>query len=140
MPRPTDRTDPTDPLLRREVGLLRARESRRVFDTMVHLGRLAGPRTSLVVAGRDLPVLDLGLRTDLVGRLLDSDGGTGTAEVWLSRAGTTDLQDRDLGWLAAASAACMERDRVLGAFYVVTRSGWLDPRTGRSRTWKRLRL
>lgn len=120
--------------------MLRARESRRVFDTMVQLGHLAGPRESLVVAARDLPVLDLALRTDLVGRLLDSDGGTGTADVWLSRAGPTELHDHDLAWLAAASAACVEAGRALGGFYVITRTGWLDPRSGRSRTWKRLRL
>jgi len=130
-------TTPDDDLLRREVGMLRRRESRRVFDTAVYSGSLGGERTSLVVRAQDLPMLDVALRTDLVGRLLtDCDGTT----VWLTRAGVPEVYDSDLAWLGAAGAACMEHGLPLAGFYVVTRTGWLDPRTGRSRTWKRLRL
>jgi hypothetical protein len=126
-------------LLRREVGRFRARESRRVFDASVHVGLLDGPRDSFTVRAADLPVVDAGLRTDVVSALLDdSPGDWRTA--WLVRPGVPELHDLDLVWLAAARTAFGMHARPLEAFYTVTRSGWLDVLSGESRVWKRLRL
>ena len=126
-------------LLRREVGLLRERETRRVFDLTVYVGTLGGPRDSFVVRARDLPAMDPGLRADVVSELLEQT----TAEqctAWVVRAGHPEPHDADLHWLAAARAAFAMHGRPLEAFYAITRYGWRDVRTGRARTWKRLRL
>ena len=126
-------------LLRREVGLLRQRETRRVFDLTVYVGTLGGPRDSFVVRTQDLPAVDQGLRTDVVSALLDqTDRELGTA--WVVRPGKPEQHDADLQWLAAARAAFAMHGRPLEAFYAITRYGWLDVVTGQSRTWKRLRL
>jgi hypothetical protein len=50
------------------------------------------------------------------------------------------LHDQDALWHAAAVHAFDAFRIRLDAFRVVTKSGWLDVRTGESRTWKRLRL
>ena len=60
---------------------------------------------------------------------------------WLARPGRPQLHDLDVRVAAVA-------DRVSAAhgspappgLVVLTRYGWLDARTGVSRTWKRLRL
>lgn len=126
-------------LLRREVGLLRERETRRVFDVTVYVGTLGGARDSFVVRARDLPVLDHGLRTDVVAELL-AQTAPELRTAWLVRPGTPEQHDADLHWLAAARAAFAMYGRPLHAFYAITRYGWRDVFTGRSRTWKRLRL
>jgi hypothetical protein len=128
-------------LLRLEVGRLRARETHGHFDTVVHLGLLGEPHSTCAVSRADGPVLDPGTRTDVVTRLLE--GGLGPEDracVWLTRAGEPVVQDDDLAWLAAASRAFGSLDQRLEGFWTVTRTGWLDLRTGESRTWKRLRL
>jgi hypothetical protein len=126
-------------LLRREVGLLRQRETRRTFDTAVHVGRLGGESAGFVARAQDLPVLDAGLRTDVVcGLLAGLTTAAGTA--WVVRAGTPEVQDVDLRWFAAARTATDLLGRGLDGCYVVTRTGWLDLVTGRGRTWVRLRL
>jgi hypothetical protein len=126
-------------LLRREVGLLRQRETRRVFDLAVYVGVLGGPRDSFVVRAQDLPAVDQGLRADVVAALLEqTDPELRTA--WLVRPGRPEQHDADLQWLAAARAAFAMHGRPLDAFYAITRYGWLDVLTGQSRTWKRLRL
>jgi hypothetical protein len=126
-------------LLRREVGELRQRETRRVFDPAVYVGTLGGERHSFVVRRRDLPGLDVGLRVDVVGELLEqSEPVHRTA--WLVRPGTTEQHDDDLAWLAAAGAAFAIHDRPLDDFFAITRYGWRRVRTGETRTWKRLRL
>lgn len=126
-------------LLRREVGRLRQRESRRVFDSTLNIGELDGPRDSVVVRAADLPVLDAALRTDLVARLL-GDTPPGHTTAWLTRAGQPFPHDEDLAWLAAAGRALGSVGRPLTGFFAITRSGWLDVRTGENRIWKRLRL
>jgi hypothetical protein len=138
---PTGRWNGADPhaLLRREVGLLRARESRRVFDVSVNLGHLAGDRDSFVVRAQDLPVVDAALRTDVVAALLDDVPGD-VDTVWLIRPGEPDPHDLDLEWLAASRLAFGMHDKVLAGFFAITRSGWLDVLTGHRRTWRRLRL
>ncbi|MGZ4580627.1 MAG: hypothetical protein ACXVXG_08330 [Nocardioidaceae bacterium] len=126
-------------LLRREVGLFRARETRRVFDPVVSVGVPAGQRDSFVVRAADLPVVDLALRVDVLCSMLEqSDPAWRT--VWLTRPGDVDPHEGDLEWLRAAGLGFAIQGRELGDFYVVTRTGWRDVRTGDQRTWKRLRL
>ena len=126
-------------LLREEVGRLRRRESRRVFDTSVHVGVLGGPRTGFVARAADLPALDAALRTDVVSALVEqADDDWRTA--WLVRAGTPHPHDLDLQWLASVHAAFAIHLRALDGCYVVTRGGWRDAHGGEMRTWARLRL
>ena len=135
-------TDPAQlPLLRQEVGRLRARESRRRFDTTVHVGRLGATCGSCPVPTGD-PVLDAGTRTEVVLRLLEAGGPTagGALGVWVTRPGEPVLQDSDLAWLSASYRAFATAGCPLEGFWTVTRTGWLDVRTGERRTWKRLRL
>jgi hypothetical protein len=127
-------------LLRLEVGRLRAEESHGHFDTVVHLGRLGAPPATCAVSRDDVPVLDPGTRTDVVARLLEEQAAPDGACVWLTRAGEPHVQDEDLAWLSAASRAFGSIGCSLGDFWTVTRTGWIDVRTGDSRTWKRLRL
>jgi len=141
-------------LLRLEVGMLRRRESRRRFDTVVSIGRLDGERRSCTVPVDAGGLLDPGTRSEVVAALLedlaggspDSRGpgssvsGAGHLDAWIARAGEPSLQDEDLGWFSAADRALAEAGVVLDGFWAVTRTGWLDVRTGERRTWKRLRL
>lgn len=125
--------------LRREVGLLRARESRRVFHTVVAVGDLGGEGEGFVVRAQDLPVADAALRTDVMCALL-AQVGEGPMSAWLARSGFPETCDVDLGWLAAAIAAFGIHGRTLAGFYAITRADWLDVRTGETRVWRRLRL
>lgn len=128
------------PWLRREVALFRARESRRVFDTAVHVGVPDGEvRNSFVVRAQDLPVTDHALRIEVVASLVESTPPSCTS-AWLTRPGVPELHDLDLAWLAAANVAFGMHGRPLSGFYALTRAGWLDVRSGESRVWKRLRL
>lgn len=133
----------TEDELRLAVGRLRARERREQFDPEVHVGALGGPHERYVVRADDVPVLDAGLRTDVVGRLLEAHtarAGGASAAVWLTRPGDPTPQDADLAWMAAAEGAFAAADLARTGFWAVTRTGWLDVRTGASRTWRRLRL
>ncbi|HEX5770500.1 MAG TPA: hypothetical protein VFY11_06005 [Nocardioidaceae bacterium] len=135
-------TDPVQlPLLRQEVGRLRARESRRRFDAAVHVGQLGATCGSCPVPVGD-PVLDAGTRTEVVLRLLEAGGPTtgGGLSVWVTRPGEPVLQDCDLAWLSASCRAFAAVGCSLDGFWTVTRTGWLDVRTGERRIWKRLRL
>ncbi|HEU4513699.1 MAG TPA: hypothetical protein VFR87_11400 [Nocardioidaceae bacterium] len=133
----------TDParlaLLRLEVGRLRARETHRRFDAVVHVGALGSGHVSCAVPAVD-PVLDAGTRTDVVLRLLEAANVSSAASAWVTRPGEPDLQDSDLAWLAAAGRAFATVGCGLDGFWSVTRTGWLDVRTGERRTWKRLRI
>jgi len=126
-------------LLRLEVGRLRARESRERFDAVVHVGHLGAAQRSCPVPCGDL-VLDPGTRTELVLRLLEAGGFVGAAAAWLTRPGEPVVQDDDLGWLSATLRAFGATGSSLAGFWSVTRTGWLDVRTGEARTWKRLRV
>lgn len=128
-----------DAVLRREVGMLRARESRRVFDPSVHVGVLGQDHAGAVVAARDRPVLDPGLRADVVARLLE-EGPDSWRTLWVVRPGVPEQHDDDLAWLAAGLLAFGMHARPLDGCYVLTRTGWRCVLTGRSRTWVRLRL
>jgi hypothetical protein len=122
--------------LRREVGLFRDKERRRRrFDPVLHVGALGGERASV-----GLPAsaqLDRQLRLELVSALVEVSPGR---DGWVSRPGLVEPTDDDVAWLVAAAAAFGEAGRELDGFYVLTREGWLDVRTGERRVWKRLRL
>ncbi len=138
--------------LRREVGLVRLAERRRLFAARLGVGEpgARGPGTALSgeVApwrGRPWPPgawLDAGVRLDVADRLLEHPAATAAPSpaAWLVRPGTPTLHDEDLAWLAALRHAASARSMRLGGFWVVTRYGWLDPVGGASRTWKRLRV
>ena len=138
MPAPVSPADVRS-LLRQEVGRLRGRESRRVFDAAVHVGVLAGPRDSFVVRAQDLPAVDAALRTDVLSSLVEQAPSTWRT-AWLARPGDPELHDQDLAWLAAARTAFGIHARPLEGFYVVTRTGWRDVLTDETRVWTRLRL
>jgi hypothetical protein len=125
--------------LRAEVGRLRRRESRVVFDSSVHVGVPGGERDSFVVRAQDRPALDVALRIDVLSRLIE-DSPADWRAAWLVRAGALDLHDDDLRWFAAARTAYAIHDRTLDGFWVVTRSGWRDVVSDDRRVWKRLRL
>ncbi len=131
----------TDParaaLLRLEVARLRADPRRRRFDPVLHVGVLGGGRVGCPVPAGD-PVLDPGTRLEVVLRLLEA--GPGGDQAWLTRPGEPLVQDDDLAWLAAATRAFGSVAAPLQGMWTVTRTGWLDLRTGESRTWKRLRV
>src|SRR4051794_3923446 len=134
-------TVPTDlrAALRAEVGRLRRRESRVVFDSSVHVGVPDGERDSFVVRAQDRPAIDGALRIDVLSRLLEETPADWRT-AWLVRAGTVNLHDEDLRWFAAARTAYAIHDRSLDGFWVVTRSGWRDVVSEDRRVWKRLRL
>lgn len=127
-------------LLRLEVARLRSKESRRRFDTVVHLGLLGQTERACAVTLDDQQVLDAGTRTDVVSSLLERHPESAGVCVWLTRPGEPQLQDEDLAWFSAANRAFGALGRRLDGFWSVTRTGWLDVRTGEGRTWKRLRL
>ena len=134
--------EPLDPrlhaCLRRAVFDHALNEPRRAFPALLHVG-VPGGRAA-VFAPEPGDVLDHALRTDVVAALLRRMRGRGAPEplVWLTRAGDLDLQDVDAAWLAATRAAAAEGGAPV-AMVVVTRHGWVDPRTGVCRQWKRLR-
>jgi hypothetical protein len=126
--------------LRTEVGWFRSGQVRRRFPAALQVGRLAGPRQTATLA--EPPAYDAGLRADVVSRLLDRlpSGGPTEPAAWLTRPGDLTPQDADLAWLAASHLAFAMHGRAPAGFYVVTRAGWLDLRSGERRVWKRLRL
>ena len=131
--------------LRLAVGRLRSRERRARFPVTFHLGVLGGPCEAYAVPPEDAEVLDAALRIDLAGRLLEahrSRTAPAGAEVvvWLTRPGEPTPQDVDLAWMAATEVALTAAGAPAADCYAITRSGWLDVRTGTSRTWTRLRL
>ena len=119
--------------------MLRERESRRVFDVTVNVGIVAGERDSFVVRAQDLPAVDAALRIDVVSSLV-AQTPPEAVRAWVTRAGEPHPHDLDLEWLSAATVAFGIHGRHLAGFYALTRSGWLDVRTGERRAWKRLRL
>jgi len=129
---------PLERLLRRAVLQLVTHESRRRFPPVLHVGLPAGRQAEF--APQD--PMDQALRADAVAALLRRVGGApgpGAAPlVWLTRCGDLELADADADWLAAARTAYAEAGLAL-TMVVVTRHGWLDPRSGTTRRWRRLR-
>ena len=125
--------------LRQEVGWLRARERRRIFDPCVCVGTPGGERVGHEIDPRDAAEMDAGLRADVVGRLLEQSTPQDST-VLLLRSGGPHHHDLDLAWYAAARLAFGSAGRPLAGFFAITRTGWLDVVTGERREWKRLRL
>ena len=121
--------------LRRLVLAFTASESRRVFAPLLHVGDPDGARRSFAVRGHGH--LDAALRTEVVAALLEGDPAPAPL-VWLTRVGPLTPCDLDTEWLSAAAAAYAEAETPL-TFVLVTRSQWLDPRSGTGQAWKRLR-
>lgn len=121
-----------------------AAESRRVHPAVVRVGDPGDPRGPLAcweLAGPLAPAhWDHALRLDVLGAA--SRRLTPTAPppalVWVTRTGGLELQDLDLAWFAATTAAAGETGVPL-TMAVVTRFGWHLPGTGMRRSWVRPR-
>ena len=133
---PDPLTPQTHALLRRAVLDFRVAEKRKAFPPVVHIG-VPGTVDLTYEPRRDQP-LEHGLRVDLVAALLQAAGTDLVPLVWVTRTGELVLEDADAAWLSAARSAYAESGVPL-TMVVVTRRGWWDPRSGRSRVWKRLR-
>ncbi len=113
-------------------------ERRRAFAPLLHVGTPGGPQDLFAPHPDDGP-LDHALRADVLAALLRRHRSARTAPlVWLTRPGELCLQDVDAAWLAAARTATAEAELPV-TLVVVTRRGWWDPRSGTTRTWRRLR-
>jgi hypothetical protein len=131
--------------LRLVVARLRRAQPRRSFAPGVHVGTAADQCVSFIP--RDTDAMDDGLRGDVVtSLLLRSRTGTPTVSpgdtaplVWLSRPGSPQWHDFESAWLGPAVRAYAEADLSL-TLVVVTKGGWVDPRSGVGRSWVRLRL
>jgi hypothetical protein len=122
-------------LLRRLVHEHKAGERRHRFPAVLHLGGPGRPESGRVEESQ--AVLDHSLRCDLLEAMLRR-APAGPLMTWLTRPGDLEPQDVDLVWLRAVGAVNGETGRSL-PYLVVTRDGWRDPRSGVSRTWRRLR-
>lgn len=128
-------------VLRRAVLDHATRERRRVHPPLLHVG-WPGAREEVFAAESD-DVLDHALRCDVVAALLrTARRGAPISDavpmLWLTRSGPLEVGDLDLAWLAAARSATAEAGLAL-TLVVVNRHGWLDPRSGVRREWKRVR-
>ena len=131
--------------LRRAVLDHTATEHRRSFLALVHLGIPGGKEVAH--AHREDEPTDHWLRTDII-HSMRRRVGLPDPIVWLTRPAEAkpeavgavglEVEDVDLRWLAAARAAFREIGAPL-TYVVVTRNAWVDPRSGLSRRWKRLR-
>lgn len=121
--------------LRRAVLDHTATEHRHSFLPLVHVGIPGGKEVAH--AHREDEPTDQWLRTDII-HSMRRRVGVPEPIVWLTRRGDLDIEDVDLRWLAAARQAFREIGAPL-TYVVVTRNAWLDPRSGLSRRWKRLR-
>lgn len=129
---------PLAAVLRRAVLDHGRTERRRGFSPLLHVGAPGGAEEVFALAPGE--PADHAIRADVVAALLQRGRRvTGAVPmVWLTRAGPLELQDVDAAWLAASRTAAAEAGVAL-TLVVVTRRGWLDPRTGVRREWKRLR-
>ena len=118
--------------LRQAVLDLATSDHRRRVPPELHLGVPGGPGRRVA----DDRGWDHALLTEIAGAALRA--AADPAWTWLTRSGPLTLQDVDAAWLRAVLAAAAERG-VDVAFVVVTRHGWLDPRSGLRREWRRIR-
>ncbi|MBZ5736947.1 hypothetical protein [Nocardioides mangrovi] len=125
-------------LLRRAVLDHRAAERRRAFAPRLHVGRPGGV-TEVLACGPE-GGYDHALRADVVAAMLARAlrRDRRVPMVWLTRPGDLSVQDVDAAWVSGARTAAAEAGVRL-TLVVVTRQGWLDPRSGVGRTWTRLR-
>ncbi|CAI9412954.1 hypothetical protein [Nocardioides sp. T2.26MG-1] len=116
-------------------------ERRRWFPARLHVGAPGGAEEVFATDPDDPDEdLDHALRADVVAALIQRARQRGGAVpmLWLTRPGPLELQDVDAAWLSAARTAAAEAGIGL-TLVVVTRRGWVDPRSGVRREWKRLR-
>jgi len=134
-------TDPLDLRSRRALRALvfalhrRTATTRTQFPLRVCVGGPDGVVGEFVVSATDR--LDLPARTDVLGALVDA-ATSPTPWVWIERRGLLEDHLADAAWLAATLQVAAESGRDLG-FFVVTRKGWRDPRSGASHAWVRPR-
>lgn len=132
--------EPLDPVLERRLRRATwdhtTSERRRHFLPLVHLGVPGGKEVT--VADRDDEPSDQWLRADLL-HAMRRRADIAEPLVWLTRPGGLEIEDVDLRWLAAARQAFSE-DPARLVFVVVVRNAWLDPRSGLTRRWRRLRI
>jgi hypothetical protein len=141
----TGLSEPVDPglatALRATALELRDRRRGRRFPAEVSVGRLGRPphaRPWFEVPAHE--VLDLALRTEIVGALLQVATDREQVPVaCLARPGALTWHDLDAQWWPAFHAAYAEAEVPLVAV-VVTKNGWWDPRSGLRREWRRLRF
>lgn len=124
-------------VLRRAVLAHALAEHRRHHPVLVHAGYPGGAEEVFPLPPGER--FDHALRADVVAALLRRvRRGDAVPMLWLTRPDPLVLQDVDAAWVAAARTAAAEAGALL-TMVVVTRHGWLDPRTGVLREWKRLR-
>lgn len=121
---------------------------RRQLPLRCFVGHPGGPRESgvaevvvppgLVVAGLGAGAL-AGLRADLVERALDGLDEPRGALCWVARSGGLEVGDPELAWWSAAWRGFARHGLRPEAFCVLNRTGWVEPDTGRGRSWYRLR-
>lgn len=109
---------------------LRECRGRRLHPTVLHLGVLGGDWVEVPAD----PTLDVGLRADVLERILDRTD-PGVALPWITRGGALAPGDHDFAWYAASRTAFGRHGHPLRAFYVITRDGWMDLVTDRSALW-----
>ena len=128
-------------LLRTAARELVRTERRVVFPPQLHVGTPGGFVVSTPVA--DAPT-DFGTRVDLIHAMVrraevaGTETPTGSPWVWMTRSGPNIATDLDPAFLAPAIQAFSEAGQML-TYFVVTRRGWHDPRSGLGRTWTRIR-
>jgi len=141
--------------LRHEVAVTRLLHPyARQVTPALHLGEPGGPRVRLqlppapthVRQARPDPYGDPVLRRDVLARLwerAEQEGLTADGRpllAWHVRGGTVEVVGSDLGWSGAARLAALDRGLTSSGLCVVTPQGWVDPESGRSRSWQRLRV
>jgi hypothetical protein len=137
--RVTTLTESERDALRVEVGLLRLREHRRLFPAELCLGAYADRRITLPLPWPVPGTYDDALLGELTDALWDRwDAPSGAT--WLLRPGVPDPHDLDVRLTAVTERVAECRGTAPSPFVVVTRYGWVAPRSGESRRWKRLRL
>jgi hypothetical protein len=128
-------------VLRRAVLEHVLRERRRVHPPSLHVGWPGGPEEVFTPQPDD--ALDHTLRSDIIATMLrtvrrQAPAARAVPMLWLIRPGPLAVTDVDQAWLAAAISATGEAGVGL-TMVSVNRHGWLDPRTGVRREWRRLR-
>ena len=125
------RTDPPPALLALGKAYQRECRGRRTHPVVLRLGALGGEHV-VVPHGS---ATDAGLRADLLERVLD-DLDPAVVLPWFTRGGALAPNDTDFAWYAAARTAFGRHGHPLRAFYVLTRTGWLDLCSDRSTPWR----
>jgi hypothetical protein len=120
-------------------GFVRDAGTRRALPFTAYVGVPGSVRTALVHEQAH----DQVLRADLVERVVDGlperTVRRAAACAWVTRPGDLTLDTLDQDWLAAARAGFERHDLELPAFFVVSRNGWHEALSGRTRRWHRVR-